>query len=312
MPETVSIDEFLSSRQSFVKSSPRGDVIMKAYAEPATWNPNRRSARFVMSAEVEDRDRDIIMQDGLDTLAFLKNPVALYAHNSWGLPIGHWEDIQKVAGRPKRTEGECVFDPEGTDEECDAVAAKVQCGTLRMCSIGFIPRVINRRAEEVGSGRYPGYEILEAELVECSVVPVGANPMALVKSTEGQSRDAVLDMIERVLDTWVKHPETGLIVPRERYEQAYRQATGQKSSVIVQEPPVDMAAEEQPTKVEEREQAPSIEVKASDEIGFFTRLAKFLGLNKEEQAPDPPDALKKAASLERAKAVETRIAAINA
>lgn len=311
MSGTVSLDEYMEARKVFVKSSPRGNMIMKAVASPPSWNDEKRSARFVMSAEVEDRDNDIIMQDGLDTLAFTKNPVALYVHNSWGLPLGQWSDVQKVAGRPKRTEGTCMFDPEGIDDDCDAVAAKVKIGTIRMASIGFIPRVINRRAEVVGQGRYPGYEILEAELVECSIVPIGANPMALAKDAGGMSRGTMLAMFEKFLDTFEMHPETGLIIPRKRYEEAYKEATGSRTTAVVEK----TAESQQQDEVIVSEAAPEVigqvvQPEPKDEKAMpapeqqdeplLTRIAKFLGVIKDPPKPEILSQEDKEAAISRA------------
>lgn len=319
MTHTASLDEYLSTRKSFVKSGPRGDMIVKAVAEPASWNEARRSARFVMSAETEDRDGDIIMQDGLDTLAFMSNPVALYVHNSWGLPVGKWENVQKIAGRPKRTEGDCVFDPEGIDDDCDAVAAKVKIGTIRMCSIGFIPRVINRRAEVVGQGRYPGYEILEAELVECSIVPIGANPMALVKDAGSMSRGTMLAMFEKFLDTFEVQPETGLIIPRKRYEEAYKEATGSRTAAVVEkmaeaegqaeltEPASEPDAPEQTVEPEPKAAKAAVAPEQHDEP-LLTRIAKFLGVIKDPPHPEILREEEKAEALSRAEKTLERVA----
>ena len=71
----TSIDEFLSHHKDFVKS---GDVLLKASRSSSSWDPEKRSMRFVMSAEVEDRDRDIVYQDGLSIDEFLKNPVGFF------------------------------------------------------------------------------------------------------------------------------------------------------------------------------------------------------------------------------------------
>lgn len=313
MADTVSLDEYLTTRKGFVKSNPRGDMIMKAYAEPASWNDERRSARFVMSAEVEDRDGDIVMQDGLDTLAFMKNPIALYSHNSWGLPIGRWDNVQKVSGRPKRTEGECIFDPEGIEDDCDAIASKVKIGTIRMCSIGFIPRVINRRAEVVGQMRYSGYEILEAELIECSICPIGANPMALVKDAGGMSRATMMAMFEKFLDTFEMHPETGLIIPRKRYEEAYKEVIGSRTAVVVEKTAeADQNEEPAVVQVEAEPVAPVVDSGCSAEKAvtiieqeqadepLLMRIAKFLGVIKDPPKPQILSQEEKDAAMSRA------------
>jgi hypothetical protein len=234
--QLVTIDEFLSSRKDFVKG---GNVLMKAAKAPSTWNPEARTARFVMSSEVEDRDRDIVIQPGLDVTEFMKNPVAPFAHRSTDFPIGMWSDVEKnLTGRPKRTEGTLNLVPEGTDGVADRLAFHIGAGSIRACSIGFIPHAVERR--EVPDSRrdsafFPGYRILEAELVECSPVAIPSNPAALAKSA-AEGDVLAREIIEQVLDEWTRHPETGLIVPRAEFEAAHKQATGGRSSVVV--PPV--------------------------------------------------------------------------
>lgn len=228
-----SIDEFLSARKDFVKS---GDILVKAARAPASWNAEQRTARFTMSAEIEDRDRDIIVQAGLVIDEFLKNPVAPFQHNSWTFPIGTWKDVEKnLNGRPKRTEGTLVLVPEGTDEVADRLAKHIEAGTIRACSIGFVPKSVRRREvpeDKKDSYYYPGYEILEAELVECSPVTIPANPAALAKSAANGNVFA-REVLEEVLDNWIKNPATGLIMPRAEFEKAQKEASGNKTTVTL-------------------------------------------------------------------------------
>lgn len=229
----VSVDEFLSTRKDFVKS---GDVLVKAAVNPpASWNKDARTARFVMSAEIEDRDKDIVVQDGLDMTEFLKNPVAPFSHKSSDFPVGTWIDVEKLSnGRPKRTEGTLKLLPEGKDGVADRLAFHIGSGTIRACSIGFIPKAIKRReqAQEPGSYSYPGYMIESAELVECSPCAIPANPAAMAKAAAAGDTIA-RDLIEEVLDTWAKNPANGLLMPRSAFEQAYKEATGDKSVIVI-------------------------------------------------------------------------------
>jgi hypothetical protein len=245
--QTVSIDEFMSARKDFVKGS---NVVMKASKAPASWDPKARSARFVMSAEVEDRDRDIIMQAGLDLDEFLKNPVAPFAHRSTDFPIGTWSEIEKnLTGRPKRTEGTLNIVPDGIDGVADRLAFHIAAGTIRACSVGFVPRTVERREVPEGMNKpfSPGYRILDAELVECSPVMIPSNPAALAKSA-AEGDVLAKEIIEQVLDEWVKHPETGLIMPREEFERAHKVATGERTSVVASPPPIDVGHDSPPSE----------------------------------------------------------------
>ena len=317
MPEAteVSVDEFLSKRKDFVKS---GDILVKAHKQPASWNDERRSARFVMSSEMEDRDRDIIMQDGLSVDEFMKNPIALYGHFARGFPIGKWDNISTVRGNPRRTEGDLMFAPEGDDEVADRVARHVKSGILRATSIGFIPKRIRRREQEAEQG-WSGYEILEADLMECSVVTVPSNPIALVKHAD-DFKDARL-VIEEVLDTWAKHPETGLLVPREEFEEAYKLVP--KNEPSLQQRLRQVEAEDKKRAAEEGQSVedmtlvtdvdPSTLKEAASAFKKFNhgfeKFMKRLGVSfgEEPTPPKPADPERKAAALKRAAELEARI-----
>jgi hypothetical protein len=238
MPDDlVSIDEFLTARKAFVKCGPKGgDILVKGRSNAASsWDKDKRTIRFVMSAEVEDRDKDIVFQSGLDITEFLKNPVAPFGHRSYDFPIGGWQDVEKLlTGRPKRTEGTLKLLEEGTDGVADRLAFHFGQGSIKACSIGFVPKSVKRRPNPEGTPpdtyMYNGYEILESELVECSPVTIPSNPLALAKSA-AHGDVLARETIEEILDTWAK-TEAGLLVPREEYEAAHKQAGRNTFSVV--------------------------------------------------------------------------------
>lgn len=219
MSNRPSLDEILSKREGHVISTDRGDAIVKTFKAPTSWNQEERSARFTMTAQAEDRMKDIVRTNGLDTTEFEKNPVMLMFHNSRSWPVGKWMDIQKIGGKSPRMEGTAKFADEGTIDEADKAASLVSQGILQACSIGFIPKDYEWIKDDEGNHTW-GIDFIESELTECSIVPVPAQPAALVKSAGG---DMTLcrDMIEEVLDTYAKTPE-GLLVPREDYVKAYK------------------------------------------------------------------------------------------
>ncbi|MCR5875161.1 HK97 family phage prohead protease [Phenylobacterium sp. J426] len=227
------IDEFLSAREGFVKS---GNVLVKANKAPPSWDADKRSARFIMSTEQEDRDRDIIVQAGGDLTEFLKNPAAPFAHRSYDFAVGSWANVEQLlTGRPKRLEGDLILLAEGEDEMADRVARHIAGGTLRACSIGFIPKSVERREvpeDKRDSYFWPGWMIHEWELVECSPCLIPANPGAMAKAALGGDTIA-REILEDVLDNWAKHPETGLLIPREEFEAAFKSARAARSSVVI-------------------------------------------------------------------------------
>jgi phage head maturation protease len=271
---SVSVDEFLNARKGFVKS---GGVLVKAATRaPSSWDPNKRSARFVMSAEVEDRDKDIIVQEGLALDEFLKNPIAPFSHASNTFPVGTWSEVEKVLnGRPKRTEGTLTLVPSGVDGVADRLAFHLGAGTVRACSIGFIPKQIQRREapQDPDGYRYPGYMILEAELVECSPVCIPSNPAALAKSA-AEGDVLAREIIEQVLDEWAKDPATGLLMPREEFERAQKDATGNRVTIVVDK---TWSAEHITSHVQaEVAKATAKPDPAADEAGLFRRFLSWL------------------------------------
>lgn len=234
MPDTlVSIDEYLSSRQNEVKSTGRGDAVTKA-GRATSYDAKERRARFIMSAEVEDRDKDIVVQEGIDLTEFSKLPVAFFAHGRgqelmW--PVGTWKDVEKLlGGRPKRLEGTLQLMEEGEERMADRLARHLKAGTVGAASIGFIPKTVKKRdtPQPAEGYMYTGYEILESELVECSAVPIPANPAAVMRSVAQGALPS--ELVEEMLDSWEEMFEefektgTGLVLHKDRVARLHERA----------------------------------------------------------------------------------------
>jgi HK97 family phage prohead protease len=217
---TVGFDEIASKRSDEV----RGEAVVKAFRGPASWDDVKRTARFTMSTQAEDRYGDVVEIAGMDIEQFLKNPVAPLAHASWDWPIGKWTDLEKnLTGRPKRLDGTLNLLPEGEYDQADLAARMIKHGIMRACSVGFIPKQTEIIRDE--EGRWLGFRFLESELIECSLVAIPANAQALVKAMGGDERDTKLtkSLIEMVLDDWCRTPD-GVLIPREQFEKDYRVA----------------------------------------------------------------------------------------
>lgn len=215
----VSADEARSkARKDMVRSGPGGvEVMVKGFKAPPSYNAEKRSARFIMTSETVDRYGDIVAQAGMDITRFMENPQGLLFHNSRSWPCGTWSDVTKILnGRPKRTEGVLNFLPEGTDDDADRAVRHVAVGSIRTVSIGFAPdwdeieMILDDEGEWV-----TGWKYNKSELLECSLVPIPAQPDALVKDAGGDFQLA-RDLIEEVLDTYTRTPE-GLLIPLDEY-----------------------------------------------------------------------------------------------
>lgn len=226
MPDNieVSIDEVLEKRKAFADDN---GVLFKAHAQPASWDDQERSAVFIMSAETEDRHRDIVEQEGIKLDTFNTNPIAFFNHKSFDTPIGSWSDIKMVRGRPKRTEGKLSFVEEGVDETGDRIARHVAAGTLKASSIGFRPLKMERIEDDEGNWTY-GFRFKEIELIECSVVTVPAVREALIKGTFKDTDVLHPEVIEDFLDNLKSAPAVAKMVDQKLYLEVLKEITGNK------------------------------------------------------------------------------------
>jgi HK97 family phage prohead protease len=141
---------------------------------------------FILSDETPDRMDDVIMADGWELAAFKKNPIALFAHNSsW--PIGKWSKLRVV---DKQLRGELELAPKGTSERIDELRALIAADILRAVSVGFRPMETKPRKESDYGVFYT-----KAELVECSLVSVPANPNALAVAKGLRISPATIDLV---------------------------------------------------------------------------------------------------------------------
>lgn len=236
----ASADEARAKRKDHIAERGGRSLIIKGTSSPRSWDGTTRSASFVMTSETQDRYGDIVGQAGLSIDRFLENPVALPFHNSRTFPIGSWSDVTKLlSGRPKRTEGKLNFMKEGADPDSDRCAVHVEQGTLRTVSIGFAPNweeiefILDDDEDWTG-----GFRFNESELLECSLVPIPAQPDALVKDAGG---DFALgrQLIEYVLDTYVRTPE-GLLLPMDEYRAKHLDLIGNATSVVIEKPELEI------------------------------------------------------------------------
>ena len=142
------------------------EIVRKATASPAGEDP----LIYVMSDETVDRVGDVIEAKGWRLDSFSKNPVALFGHDH-SFVIGHWSDVSVKAGK---LIGKLNLLPAGISERIDEVRAAVQAGVLRAVSVGFAPDFDTMETNKDG-----GYLFKGADLMECSLVAVPANPNAL-------------------------------------------------------------------------------------------------------------------------------------
>ncbi len=130
-----------------------------------------------------------VMNDGLDTTQFMRNPVVLFIHERGFAkangPEGH-EVIGRVIALEKKdgqTIAEIEFDVE--DDFGKKIAGKVERGYIRMSSIYADVIETSVDPEDILPGQI--FEtVMTSKLVEVSIVDIGGNDNALKLSREGK------------------------------------------------------------------------------------------------------------------------------
>lgn len=149
----------VEAKKAFIKN--------KEIIEKASSNDGR--FEVVMSTNARDRSGEIVLQEGIDTRNYEKNPVVLFAHNYYDLPIGRVEEIIKESDK---TIAKGVFVSKEINPKAQQIRKLYDAGIMKAVSIGFIPL------------EYEGNVITKSELLELSFVPVPANPEALAVAKE--------------------------------------------------------------------------------------------------------------------------------
>jgi HK97 family phage prohead protease len=136
-----------------------------------------RKLIFTISTASVDRDGDTIAVGGWKLDNYLMNPVVLWSHDRWGLPIAKATRVWVEGGTALMAEAE--FTPQGLVPLNDQIFEMYKAGFLRATSVGF--RAIKWTYVD-DKDRGFGIDFVEQELFEFSAVTVPANPDALVEA----------------------------------------------------------------------------------------------------------------------------------
>ncbi len=155
-----------------------------------------RTARFVITTQGVDRDNDTVAVSGWDVSNYVKSPVVLWAHDYSQMPVARAIELNQT---PKGLEALAEFPPKGTYAFADTVFEMLKGGFLSATSVGFRPT-----AYEPDEKR-GGINFTKQELLEFSIVPVPANPEALIVArSKGIDVEPLLDWAERTLSPFGK------------------------------------------------------------------------------------------------------------
>lgn len=166
-------------REEFLKAAkdgkvPENSILRKQFVCEKAPEPDQstRYRQFIVSTAAVDRDNDSISPKGWHLDNYRKNPVVLFAHDYTSLPIGKCSNIKMVGGQ-------LIATAEFADHDmANTVMRLVDGGFLNATSVGFRPMKYQLNDER------KGVDFEEQELLEFSIVPVPANPEALIVARE--------------------------------------------------------------------------------------------------------------------------------
>lgn len=133
-----------------------------------------KNRTFVLHDESVNTYGFRMLTSGANLEEFIKNPVMLFNHDSWALPIGYWENI-RIEGT--QILADAVFDL--NDPRGKEIADKVEGGFIRMASIGaWEPEEVSDAPELMYPGQR-GNTVTRWTVREASIVAIGANHNAI-------------------------------------------------------------------------------------------------------------------------------------
>ena len=135
------------------------------------------TVEIIASDATVDRFGDVIDVAGWDLAAYRNNPVLLVDHDyTVASIVGYAVNARAADGALRIT---AKLDPAGTNATADMVRQKLESGSLRTVSVGFLP--VDWEPIVSAEGSRTGVRFLKSELLEVSFVAVPANPAALIQ-----------------------------------------------------------------------------------------------------------------------------------
>ena len=169
------------------------DKIIRRYGELRSVDTESRTAEFVISSATKDRHGTVLNPSGWNLDNYNKNPIVGYQHNVYGSFFGE-DNPDNVIGKGRvsvkgdELVGVVEFEPADINPLAEKLMKKVDFGSIRATSVGFLP-VPNEegkegywgpeeRGEQEG-GPNETYYYYGQELIEWSIVNIPSNPDAV-------------------------------------------------------------------------------------------------------------------------------------
>ena len=175
------------------------DVVLRKDAFTLVEQLDDRVVRFTISTAAIDRERDSVAVEGWDLDAYRQNPVVLWAHDGYELPIGRCVEIG-TDGAALRASVEFVpADMPCVGAKAEAVLRMCRTGFLSTTSVGFRPLEFELAKDRMDDDDwFPPFNFVRQELMEFSIVTIPCNPEALIDPAE--RRELILPPVAPVPD----------------------------------------------------------------------------------------------------------------
>lgn len=179
-------EELAREIETLVKSLPKDQAYSyrkKNTSVETSFEPGERASIDVITTDSVDREKEVVIPDGIDLDAYRRNPIVLFSHDDEKI-IGKSQWIKPtINGIKSKTQYAYRPDDFQGDFLPDLVYALVRQDILKGRSIGFIPTVIDEPTAEQVKARPDWSEarliISKSMLFEYSVVAVPCNEDAL-------------------------------------------------------------------------------------------------------------------------------------
>lgn len=186
----------------------------------------KRTMTFVASDSTRDAYNTVLLPENWDLERFNKNGVIGYQHNVYGSSFTGPNPDDVIGKGHAYIEDEKLFvdvefEPKDLNEQADKIFKKLQFGSLKGVSVGFIPKGKGAfgKGKEGAGQENETYYYGGQELVEISVVNIPANPNALKKDAKEEEdeeiksqRDADLKAAQKIEEPKeepkIENPET--------------------------------------------------------------------------------------------------------
>lgn len=173
-----------------------------------------RGATFIFNNESVGRDGHIVLNRGIQTDNYERNPTILWAHDDSMLPIGRASALR--IGEPV-SKVDIEFTPRDLNPFGAMVGELVRAKFLNACSMSWMPLKWKLSTDKNRAG---GVDFTEVDLLEISIVPIPALPGAIATArANGIDTQPMVEWAERLLD---KSDMT--LVPRNELEILRRSA----------------------------------------------------------------------------------------